>query len=85
VLWESLVKTVVRVWWYACFTLERRVVLKAEARPTDVGKGGAAGRLQKLWEWTLGCGGGGLGKDWGDMVMDWYTNQKVEDLSRGHR
>jgi len=36
-------KTVKRVWWYACFTLERRVVLKPEGKPTDVGKGGAEG------------------------------------------
>ena len=63
-LWESLVKAVVRVWWYACFTLERRVVQKAEARPTDVGKEescrGAAKAMEVdlgLWRWV----GQGLG------------------------
>jgi len=38
-------------------------------------RGELPGGLQKLWGWTLGCGGGGfLGKGWGDMVTAWCTN-----------
>ena len=34
-------KALMRVWWYAWCTLERRVVLKPETKPTDVSKGGS--------------------------------------------
>jgi len=44
-------KALMRVWWYACFALERRVVLSPRMKPTDVGKGGAAGRGY----WDFGC------------------------------
>jgi len=38
-----------RVWWYACFTQERRVVLKPEAKSTDVGKGELLGGYEDFW------------------------------------
>jgi len=62
-LWESLVKAVVRVWWYACFTLERRVVRKAEARPTDVGKDESCGGHKSYGSrpWVVEVGWTGIG------------------------
>ncbi len=64
VLGGNLGRNVKEVWWYACLTRERRLVLKAEAEPTEVDRGEAGGAPRAVgaglgcWRW---CDGRGLG------------------------
>jgi len=48
VLGDNLGRNVREVWWYACLTRERRLVLKAKAEPTEVKRGEAGGALRAV-------------------------------------
>jgi len=65
VLGGNLGRNVREVWWYACLTWERRLVLKVEAEPMEVERRGS-------WGGSEGSGG------WSELLeVVWWTGAGV--------